>query len=196
MKQLKMSIKMAVFFIIVCGLIYPLILTGVGQVTMHKKANGSLIYENGQVVGSALIGQEFNNPKFFQGRPSSINYDCSNNPNSKVALSGGTTYGPHSAALLLKVNHEINKFLVENPTVTRSDLPASLFTESASGLDPDISMQAAEVQVNRIAQNTGLSKEQLNQFIVDSKDGSSSNGTVLINVLELNLHVAKALNMI
>lgn len=196
MKQLKTSIKLAVFFIIVCGLIYPLVLTGIGQLTMSKKANGSLIYENNTVVGSSLIGQEFNNPKFFTGRPSSINYDCTTQNDVKAPAGEVTTYGPHSEALKQKVNKEVDKFLAENPTVKRNDLPASLFTESASGLDPDISLQAAQVQIDRVAKNTGINKNDLNTYINESKDGTSSNGTELINVLELNLHVAKALNMI
>lgn len=196
MKHLKISIKISIFFIIVCGLIYPLCLTGVGQAAMHNKSNGSLIYVNNKVVGSELIGQAFNSPKFFTGRPSTINYDCSKDENSKVPLSGGTTYGPNSLMLMVKVNHEINKFLKENPTVKREDLPADLFTESASGLDPDISMKAAEIQVDRVAENTGISKDELNKFIMESKDSLSPEGTVLINVLNLNLNVAKALKMI
>lgn len=196
MKHLKISIKISIFFIIVCGLIYPLCLTGVGQATMHNKSNGSLIYVNNKVVGSELIGQAFDSPKFFTGRPSTINYDCSKNENSKKPLSGGTTYGPNSLMLMVKVNHEITKFLKANPTVKREDLPADLFTESASGLDPDISMKAAEIQVNRVAENTGISKDELNKFIMESKDSLSPEGTVLINVLNLNLNVAKALKMI
>lgn len=196
MKHLKISIKISIFFIIVCGLIYPLCLTGVGQATMHNKSNGSLIYVNNKVVGSELIGQAFDSPKFFTGRPSTINYDCSKDENSKVPLSGGTTYGPNSLMLMVKVNHEVNKFLKENPTVKRKDLPADLFTESASGLDPDISMKAAEIQVDRVAENTGISKDELNKFIMESKDSLSPEGTVLINVLNLNLNVAKALKMI
>ena len=86
--------------------------------------------------------------------------------------------------------------LKENPTIKREDLPADLFTESASGLDPDISLKAAQIQVDRVAENTGISKEELNKFIMDSKENLSPNGTVLINVLDLNLNVAKALKLI
>lgn len=196
MKHLKISIKIAIFFVIVCGLIYPLCLTGVGQAAMHNKANGSLIYVNDKVVGSALVGQEFNNPKFFTGRPSTINYDCSHNENGEVPSTGDVTYGPNSQALKTSVNKAIDKFLKENPTIKREDLPADLFTESASGLDPDISLKAAQIQVDRVSKNTGISKEELNKFIKESKEKISPEGTVLINVLDLNLNVAKTLKLI
>ncbi len=243
MKHLKISIKIAIFFVIVCGLIYPLCLTGIGQAAMHNKANGSLIYVNDKVVGSALVGQEFNNHKFFTGRPSTINYDCSHNENGEVPSTGDVTYGPNSQTLktsvnkaidkFLKenptikredlpadlftesasgldpdislkaaqiqvesVNKAIDKFLKENPTIKREDLPADLFTESASGLDPDISLKAAQIQVDRVSKNTGISKEELNKFIMESKEKISPEGTVLINVLDLNLNVAKTLKLI
>ncbi|MGL4740953.1 MAG: potassium-transporting ATPase subunit C [Sarcina sp.] len=196
MKHIKMGIKISIFFIIVCGLLYPLVLTGIGQAAFHKKANGSLIYANGKVVGSTLIGQEFTNPKFFEGRPSSIHYDCSKYSSEDNLAANAKTYGPNSQELKDKVNDSINKFLAQNPTVKREDLPASLFTESASGLDPDISLQAAQIQIDRVATNTGISKAQLENFINTSLDGTSHNGTKLVNVLELNLQVAKELKMI
>lgn len=196
MKHLKISIKIAIFFVIVCGLIYPLCLTGIGQAAMHNKANGSLIYVNDKVVGSALVGQEFNNHKFFTGRPSTINYDCSHNENGEVPSTGDVTYGPNSQTLKTSVNKAIDKFLKENPTIKREDLPADLFTESASGLDPDISLKAAQIQVDRVSKNTGISKEELNKFIMESKEKISPEGTVLINVLDLNLNVAKTLKLI
>ena len=196
MKHIKMGIKISIFFIIVCGLLYPLVLTGIGQAAFHSKANGSLIYANDKIVGSELIGQKFTNPKFFEGRPSSINYDCSKSEVNNNKITGVKAYGPNSPALLLSVGMTVNKFLAENPTVQRKDLPASLFTQSASGLDPDISLKAAQIQLDRVAKNTGLSKEQLDKFINESSDGTSHNGTKLINVLELNLHVAKELKMI
>ncbi|MGL5416080.1 MAG: potassium-transporting ATPase subunit C [Clostridium sp.] len=197
MKHIKIGIKITIFFAILCGIIYPLVMTGVGQVAAHKEANGSLIYENGQVVGSKYIGQDFNNdPNYFHGRPSTIKYNMTKNNQSIVPESGDKALSPESKQLKDEVNKEVDKFLKENPTIKRDELPAELFTQSASGLDPDITIQGAEVQINRVAQHTGISKEQLTNFINESKEKDSPNGETLINVLELNLKVAKAGNLI
>ena len=182
MKHLKTSIKLSIVFIIVCGLIYPLVLTGVGQVFMNSQANGSLIYVNDKVVGSKLIGQEFTSDMFFHGRPSTINYNTADSANSSKLTSS--------------VESRINKFLTENPTVARHNLPASLFTESASGLDPDITLQGAEVQIDRVSKATGISRVDLIKYINESKESVSPSGETLINVLQLNIKIAEALKMI
>ncbi|MGL4874081.1 MAG: potassium-transporting ATPase subunit C [Clostridium sp.] len=190
MKQVKIGIKITIFFAILCGIIYPLVLTGVGQVAAHKEANGSLIYENGQVVGSKYIGQDFNNnPKYFHGRPSTINYNTTKEEKDIVPKSGDKALSPDSSQLKKEVNREINKFLKENPSVKRSELPGELFTQSASGLDPNITVEGAKVQVERVAQKTGISKEKLEKNINESKDGN------LVNVLELNLNIFKKTNL-
>lgn len=160
MKHLKTSIKLSIVFIIVCGLIYPLVLTGVGQVFMNSQANGSLIYVNDKVVGSKLIGQEFTSDMFFHGRPSTINYNTTTTE-STTFETGSTADSANSSKLTSSVESRINKFLTENPTVARHNLPASLFTESASGLDPDITLQGAEVQIDRVSKATGISRVDL-----------------------------------
>ncbi|MDO4535958.1 MAG: potassium-transporting ATPase subunit KdpC [Clostridium perfringens] len=195
MKHLKISIKLSIVFIIVCGLIYPLVLTGVGQVFMNKQANGSLIYADGKVVGSQLIGQEFTSDIFFHGRPSSINYNTTTTESNTFAT-GTTDYSANSSKLVSSVDARVNTFLKENPTVARHDLPASLFTESASGLDPDITLQGAEVQIARVSKATGISRADLIKYINESKESYTSNGETLINVLELNIKIAEALKMI
>ncbi|MGL4850197.1 MAG: potassium-transporting ATPase subunit C [Clostridium sp.] len=191
MKQVKIGIKITIFFAILCGIIYPLVLTGVGQVAAHKEANGSLIYENGQVVGSKYIGQDFNNdPNYFHGRPSTINYNMTKEDKNIVPESGDKDLCCSSKQLEKEVNREINNFLKENPTITRNELPGELFTQSASGLDPNITVDGAKVQVERIAQKTGVSKEIL------EKDINESANKGLVNVLELNLKVFKERNLI
>ena len=188
MKHLKTSIKLSIVFIIVCGLIYPLVLTGVGQVFMNSQANGSLIYVNDKVVGSKLIGQEFTSDMFFHGRPSTINYN--------TTTTESTADSANSSKLTSSVESRINKFLTENPTVARHNLPASLFTESASGLDPDITLQGAEVQIARVSKATGISRVDLIKYINESKESVSPSGETLINVLQLNIKIAEALKMI
>ncbi|WP_297630748.1 potassium-transporting ATPase subunit C [uncultured Clostridium sp.] len=197
MKHIKIGIKITIFFAIVCGLIYPLVLTGIGQVAANKDANGSLIYINGKAVGSKYIGQDFNNdPRYFHGRPSDINYDTTQKNEKIVPESGTNVLAPSSKELQVRVKAEVDKFIKENPGVNPKDLPAELFTQSASGLDPDITLQGAQVQIDRVAKNTGISKEQLNSFIKESEEAHSPSGETLINVLELNLKVAKAGNYI
>mgnify|MGYP002625078373 FL=1 len=195
MKHLKTSIKLSIVFIIVCGLIYPLVLTGVGQVFMNSQANGSLIYVNDKVVGSKLIGQEFTSDMFFHGRPSTINYNTTTTE-STTFETGSTADSANSSKLISSVESRINKFLTENPTVARHNLPASLFTESASGLDPDITLQGAEVQIDRVSKATGISRVDLIKYINESKESVSPSGETLINVLQLNIKIAEALKMI
>ena len=195
MKHLKISIKLSIVFIIVCGLIYPLVLTGVGQVCMNSQANGSLIYVDGTAVGSKLIGQEFTSDLFFHGRPSSINYNTTKTESTTFAT-GTTDYSANSSELVSSVASRVNTFLKENSTVARRNLPASLFTESASGLDPDITLQGAEVQIARVSKATGISRADLIKYINASKESYTSNGETLINVLELNIKIAEALKMI
>ena len=195
MKHLKTSIKLSIVFIIVCGLIYPLVLTGVGQVFMNSQANGSLIYVNDKVVGSKLIGQEFTSDMFFHGRPSTINYNTTTTE-STTFETGSTADSANSSKLTSSVESRINKFLTENPTVARHNLPASLFTESASGLDPDITLQGAEVQIARVSKATGISRVDLIKYINESKESVSPSGETLINALQLNIKIAEALKMI
>ena len=195
MKHLKTSIKLSIVFIIVCGLIYPLVLTGVGQVFMNSQASGSLIYVNDKVVGSKLIGQEFTSDMFFHGRPSTINYNTTTTE-STTFETGSTADSANSSKLTSSVESRINKFLTENPTVARHNLPASLFTESASGLDPDITLQGAEVQIARVSKATGISRVDLIKYINESKESVSPSGETLINVLQLNIKIAEALKMI
>lgn len=195
MKHLKTSIKLSIVFIIVCGLIYPLVLTGVGQVFMNSQANGSLIYVNDKVVGSKLIGQEFTSDMFFHGRPSTINYNTTTTE-STTFETGSTADSANSSKLTSSVESRINKFLTENPTVARHNLPASLFTGSASGLDPDITLQGAEVQIDRVSKATGISRVDLIKYINESKESVSPSGETLINVLQLNIKIAEALKMI
>jgi K+-transporting ATPase ATPase C chain len=117
-----------------CGIAYPLLMTGLSQVIMPAKADGSLIKnESGEIIGSELIGQSFKNPGYFHGRISSINYDA--------AGSGTPNYSPSNEEMVERTKNDIAEFLKENPTIDKEDIPSDLMTNSGSGLDPNVSPQ-------------------------------------------------------
>ncbi|MDF2718660.1 MAG: potassium-transporting ATPase subunit [Paenibacillus sp.] len=175
-------IRMSLVFIVLCGIVYPLVTTGFAQVLFPGNANGSLI-ENGkgEVVGSELIGQKFTDPKYFQGRVSSIDY--------KAEASGSNNYAPSNPDMLKRTQSSIEEWKKSNPDVPVSALPIDLITNSGSGLDPHITPESAKVQVPRIGRLTGLSADRLQQLIDDNTQGRDLGvfGEPRVNVLKLNL---------
>lgn len=185
---LSEAIRISVVFIVLCGIIYPLVCTGIAQVVMPSQANGSLIKsENGEVIGSSLIGQQFTNPKFFHGRVSSIEY--------KAEASGSNNYGPSNPDLLKRTQESIEAWKKENPEVAINMVPMDLLTNSASGLDPHISPKAAEAQIPRISKSTGIDEAQLRTLVDEHTSGRDLAifGEPRVNVLELNLDLQKHL---
>ncbi len=176
------ALRMSLAFILLCGIIYPLACTGLAQLLMPRNANGSLIENDaGQVVGSELIGQPFADPKFFQGRVSSIEYNA--------AASGSNNYAPSNPALLDRLRASIEQWKTDNPEVPISKLPIALITNSGSGLDPHITPESAEVQVPRISKLTGVAPDVLRKLIEKHTDGRDLGvfGELRVNVLLLNL---------
>lgn len=175
-------IRMSLVFIVLCGIVYPLVTTGFAQVLFPGNANGSMI-ENGkgEVVGSELIGQKFTDPKYFQGRVSSIDY--------KAEASGSNNYAPSNPDMLKRTQASIEEWKKSNPDVPVSALPIDLITNSGSGLDPHITPESAKVQVSRIGRLTGLSADRLQQLIDDNTQGRDLGvfGEPRVNVLKLNL---------
>ncbi|MCE4044487.1 K(+)-transporting ATPase subunit C [Lysinibacillus fusiformis] len=171
----KQALLITIAMFIICGLIYPFAVTALAQGVFHQQANGSLLEMDGQAVGSKLIGQNFTAPEYFWGRVSSVNYnvytkeDMLPDDNGEVNYSGvssGTfNYAPTNPELKKRIEVDIEKFLLANPSVQRQDIPSDLMTASGSGLDPHISVKAAQIQVDRIAQASGLSKEEINKII-------------------------------
>ncbi|MBW5446292.1 potassium-transporting ATPase subunit KdpC [Cohnella sp. CFH 77786] len=178
------AIRASVVFILLCGIVYPLVCTGLAQLLMPDQANGSLIRNaSGQVVGSELIGQKFSDPKYFQGRVSSIDY--------KAEASGSNNYGPSNPILLARVQASIEAWKKDNPDVPISELPIALLTNSGSGLDPHITPESAAVQIPRISRLTGISADELRKLVDMHTEGRDLGlfGEPRVNVLKLNLDV-------
>ncbi|AET59662.1 potassium-transporting ATPase C chain (potassium-translocating ATPase C chain) [Paenibacillus terrae HPL-003] len=176
------ALRTSVLMILLCGLAYPLVSTGVAQVLFPQQANGSMLRNaEGQVVGSELIGQSFANPAFFQGRVSSIDYNG--------AGSGASNYAPSNPALIQRVKDSIADWQKNNPDVPISQVPVDLITNSGSGLDPHISPQAALVQIPRISGLTGIALDKLKALVQEQTEGRSAGvfGEPRVNVLKLNL---------
>lgn len=169
---------------VILGLGYHLLVTGIGQLVVPEKANGSLIYDqNGQVLGSELIGQKFDDPKFFQGRISSIDYNG--------AGSGSNNYAPSNEDMIKRTQESIEDWRKENRDVPVSQVPIDLVTNSGSGLDPHISPEAAFAQIQRIQKLTGIGKGQLEDLIEKNTEGKELVlfGETRVNVLKLNLEL-------
>jgi K+-transporting ATPase ATPase C chain len=181
--QLRQAIVSIAIFTLLTGVLYPLVITGVAQVIFPHQANGSLIVQNGQVVGSDLIGQSFDDPRYFWGRLSATTPYPYN-----AAASTGSNLGPSNPALTEEVKTRIAVLKAADPT-NNSPIPGDLVTASGSGLDPDISVAAALYQVPRVAKARGLSEEVVHSLVDRYTQGRQFGilGEPRVNVLELNL---------
>ena len=189
LSQLRPALMSLGIFTVLTGLLYPLVVTGIAQVVFPWQANGSLIVRNGQPVGSALIGQPFDDPKYFWGRLSATSPAAYTAFNAdKQTGSSGSNLGPLNPALLEAVQGRI-KALQEADAGNTAPIPVDLVTASASGLDPHISPAAAEYQVRRVARARGLSQEAVRQVVAQHTAGRTFGvlGEPRVNVLELNL---------
>ncbi len=181
--QLKRAIVSMLFLMLVTGVLYPLAVTVVAQVVFPRQANGSLLIAGGQVVGSTLIGQPFDDPRYFWGRLSATSPFPYN-----AAASAGSNLGPTNAALLDEVQARILALRAADPGAIAL-IPVDLVTSSASGLDPHISPAAAEYQVPRVARARGLPETAVRQVVARFTQGRELGllGEARVNVLELNL---------
>lgn len=195
MKTIFKVLRLTVVLILICGLAYPLLITGIGQVAFNHQANGSVIEYNGKEVGSELIGQQFTEDKYFVGRISAVGYNTSEDGTEVDATSGSNNLGPTSEELKARVEKDIDMFLEKNPTLSKVDISAELISQSGSGLDPDITVQGAKIQIPRITEATGLSEAQLNKLIEDTTEGRLLGlfGEEHVNVLKLNIGIDELL---
>lgn len=191
MNELKKGIRLTLVLIVICGLGYPLLITGIGQLMFPNQANGSVINHNGKEVGSKLIGQQYNDDSHFVGRISAVDYNTSNDGQEIDATSGSQNLGPTSDVLKARVEGDIQEFLDKNPTISKEEISSELISQSGSGLDPDITPQGAKIQIDRVSKATGISKEDLNNLIDKNTKGKwlGLYGSERVNVLELNMSV-------
>jgi K+-transporting ATPase ATPase C chain len=181
--QIRPAIVMLVVLSVVTGLVYPAVVTGVAQLVFPRQANGSLIVKDGKTVGSTLIGQPFDDPKYFWGRPSSTSpFPCN------AAASSGSNQGPTNPALLDAVRGRVDALRAADPGNT-APVPVDLVTASGSGLDPHISPAAALYQVGRVAKARKLEESAVRQLVEQHTEGRQLGflGEPRVNVLTLNL---------
>ncbi|MBY0296232.1 MAG: K(+)-transporting ATPase subunit C [Methylobacterium sp.] len=192
LNQLRPVLVLGVALTLLTGLAYPLAMTGLAGMIFPARAAGSLIERNGTVVGSALIGQSFTSDRYFHGRPSATTAPDPADSTKTVpapynaANSMGSNLGPTSAALRDRVKEDVAKLKAERPG---AEIPADLVTTSGSGLDPDISPEAALFQVPRVAKARGLTEDQVRALIAAHTDGRLLGilGEPRVNLMALNL---------
>lgn len=196
LKEIRPAIVLLAGLALITGLVYPLTMTVIAGAVFPYQASGSLIEQNGKVIGSALIGQAFTDDKYFHGRPSATMAPDPKDASKTVeapynaAASGGSNLGPTSKALAERLKGDVEKLKQENPS---QDVPVDLVTTSGSGLDPDISPDAARFQVPRVAKARGLPEERV-RALVESEVKARIFGVLgepRVNVLELNLALDK-----
>ena len=192
LREIRPAIVLLVGLTAITGLAYPLAMTGIAEVLFPKQAQGSLIEKDGKVVGSALIGQEFKDDKYFHGRPSATTAPDPNDSTKTVsapynaANSVGSNLGPTSKPLADRMKEDVDKLKSENPS---QPVPVDLVTTSGSGLDPNISPEAALFQVPRVAKVRNIPEAKLRQLVDEHVEGRTLGilGEPRVNVLLLNL---------
>lgn len=197
LRELRPAILILVLLTLITGLAYPLAMTAIAGAIFPKQAQGSLIEQDGKVIGSSLIGQEFKDDKYFHGRPSATSAPDPADSTKTVsapynaASSGGSNLGPTSKALNDRIKEELQKLKAENPLAA---VPVDLVTASGSGLDPDISPEAALFQVSRVAKARNMPEDQVRQLVTASSQGRLAGllGEPRVNVLALNLALDRA----
>jgi K+-transporting ATPase ATPase C chain len=197
LKELRPAIVLMVALTIITGLIYPLVMTGIAGVIYPYQSQGSMIAQDGKVVGSALIGQEFTSDKYFHGRPSATVAPDPNDATKTLpapynaANSGGSNLGPTNKALIERVQADVDKLKQENPS---APVPIDLVTTSGGGLDPHISPQAAYFQVPRVAKARDMPEDRVRQLVEEHVEGRTFGllGEPRVNVLALNLALDRA----
>jgi K+-transporting ATPase ATPase C chain len=187
MKLLWVAIRTSVVLLIICGLLYPLVTTGIAQVLFPKQANGSLVEANGVVQGSELLAQSFASAKLFHSRASAAKYDPTSSSGSNQAVA--------SDDYIKGIKDQVDAIKQENPGL--QDIPADLVTTSGSGFDPDLSIEGARSQVIRISKETGLTEAALNKLIDDTSQSRQLGvfGEPRVNVFQLNRELLKQVKL-
>jgi potassium-transporting ATPase KdpC subunit len=176
-KNLFISLKLSLVMLVICSMLYPLFIAGVGKASSGG-GNGETVSVNGKIVGYEKIGQKFSHDKYFWGRPSAVEYNA--------AGSAGSNKGPSNPDYLKLVQERIDSFLVHNPGIKKEEIPADLVTASGSGLDPHISPAAAYIQVKRIASVRNIQEVKV-KSLVDEHVQKPMLGPSFVHVLKLNI---------
>lgn len=176
-KNLLISLKLTLLLVVICSMLYPLFIAGIAKATPGG-GKGETIAVNGKVVGYEKIGQKFTDDKYFQGRPSTVDYNA--------AGSAGSNKGPSNPDYLQLVQDRIDSFLAHNPGVKKEEIPADMVTASGSGLDPHLSPASAYIQVKRIASVRNMPEEKIKK-LVDQHVQKPILGPSFVHVLKLNI---------
>jgi K+-transporting ATPase ATPase C chain len=182
--RIGIAVKMTIILVLLTGIVYPIGIVALAHLFFPHQAEGSLIYRDGKIVGSSLIGQNFSSPRYFHGRPSAAGdegYDASN--------SSGSNLGPTNKALVDGVRSRVSMLREHEPGINHGEIPVDLVTASGSGLDPEISPASAEVQISRVAKARGLGVEVVRSLIQENTRPRTGGilGESGVNVLTLNL---------
>jgi len=182
--RIWVAIKMTIALTLLTGIVYPIAMVGLAHLLFPRQADGSLIVRDGQVVGSALIGQNFSSPRYFHPRPSAAGdkgYDAAN--------SGASNLGPTNKTLIETVRSRVSTLREHEPGINHGAIPVDMVTASGSGLDPEITPAAAEIQVPRVAKVRGLSEAAVHSLVSTYTRGRTLGvlGEPGVDVLELNL---------
>ncbi len=184
MKKILKDIKLNFATLILFGLLFPLLIWAIGLL-FPSQANGLPIYKNGELIGFENIGQKFYSDKYFWGRPSAVDYNA--------AATGGSNKGPTNPDHLAEVENRIQDFLAKNPKVKRNEIPSDIVTASGGGLDPNISPQAAFIQIARVADARNLDRQIVQKLVEENIESPFLGmfGPERVNVLKLNLALDK-----
>ncbi|RXK80753.1 K(+)-transporting ATPase subunit C [Filimonas effusa] len=179
-KYILPSLKMTIVMIVLCAVLYPLLIAGIAKMAPGK-GKGETVSVNGRIVGYEKVGQKFTEDKYFQGRPSAVDYNA--------AGSAGSNKGPSNPDYLKTVSERIDSFIVHNPGVKKAEIPAEMVTASGSGLDPDISPACARIQVKRVAAVRNIPEKKIYDLVEAHTQAPLGKmmGPLKINVLKLNI---------
>jgi potassium-transporting ATPase KdpC subunit len=197
LKEIRPAITMLIAFTLITGLGYPYLVTGIAQLAFPYQANGSLVVQNGAVIGSSVMGQSFTSDRYFRSRPSATSGPDPSDPSKTTSVpynaanSSGSNLGPTSKPLIERVQGDVEKLKAENPN---APVPTDLVTASGSGLDPDISPQAALFQVPRVAKQRNLPEDRVRELVTQNIQGRFLGifGEPRVNVLALNMALDRA----
>lgn len=205
----RQAVLVTIVLMLICGLLFPCLLTGLSAVIFPSQANGSLVTVNDQAVGAKNVGQEFTEEYYMWSRPSAYHYNVYTEDEEGNQFyqdgsefpgigSGSNNYAPSNPDLMERVEADLQAFLEKNPDVKREDIPTDLLTASGSGLDPHISPASAEIQIPRICSASGLSEDQIREMISRNTTGKFLGifGEETVNVLLVNVEIAQAMGLI